>query len=341
MLKNLFKIGEEEEFFLFAIWRFYWAKKNTLPANSVFGKLLGRLYFYKRLNTYSGSRLTDDDTVIGPFSFGKSSGYIGFSINLKSANLDNEREHCVLTIHMFNIVSQIRLPNIIKPVAVKTQANWDEATIERMGRNWYWSYYTREYGFSFSEGGFFQIHYGQQNDTGLHEEVVTKSWSCFLPWTQWRHVSHSLIDEYGFIFYNQTDSQENKHVDFYEMKKKCPSVSFLIEDYDGEKIVAKTILEERIWLKGEGWCKWLSNFVEPMRKNYLDIEFASEVGKSKGSWKGGLIGHSIETFPSEKHEEAFKRYCELEHSSKEGKYKIKFIRRLENSVFSLIPNNQT
>lgn len=41
----------------------------------------------------------------------------------------------------------------------------------------------------------------------------------------------------------------------------------------------------------------------------LDLEFSSEVGRRKGSWKGGTLGHGIEMLPGELHEAAFRRYC--------------------------------
>jgi hypothetical protein len=41
----------------------------------------------------------------------------------------------------------------------------------------------------------------------------------------------------------------------------------------------------------------------------LDLQFSAEVGKRKGSWKGGTIGHSIDMMPGELHEAAFRRYC--------------------------------
>jgi hypothetical protein len=41
----------------------------------------------------------------------------------------------------------------------------------------------------------------------------------------------------------------------------------------------------------------------------LDLQFSSEVGKRKASWKGGTVGHSIEMQAGETAKAAFQRYC--------------------------------
>ena len=123
---------------------------------------------------------------------------------------------------------------------------------------------------------------------------------------------------------------ENNYDEQRKAEESCPTVEFLFADYDGKEIIVKTKIEEREWAFGEGWFKWLSFFRKNLIRRSLDLDFSSEVGPEKGSWKGGTIGHSIEMLPNELHEEAFKRYCELEHNAKGQKYKIKFIRRLND-----------
>ena len=67
--------------------------------------------------------------------------------------------------------------------------------------------------------------------------------------------------------------------------------------------------EERQWKFGTGWFKWLSLFRKDRVRRSLDIDFSREVGREKGSWKGGTIGHGIEMLPGESNEQAFRRYC--------------------------------
>lgn len=86
-----------------------------------------------------------------------------------------------------------------------------------------------------------------------------------------------------------------------------------------------THIEEREWKFGTGWFRWLSWFRKPKVSRSLDIRFSEEVGKDKGSWKGGKVGHGIDMLPGELHEAAFRRYCEKEHSAKDGKYRVTFV----------------
>jgi peptide methionine sulfoxide reductase MsrB len=108
------------------------------------------------------------------------------------------------------------------------------------------------------------------------------------------------------------------------VKQALSKVYFQIEDYDGEIITASTHIEEREWRFGTGWFSWLSLFSRPKIRKSLDINFSSEVGKEKGSWKGGTLGHGIEMLPNETHEAAFKRYCQQEFRSKFGRYRIEY-----------------
>ena len=107
------------------------------------------------------------------------------------------------------------------------------------------------------------------------------------------------------------------------------TVSFQFEDYDGEIITATSLIEERQWEFGEGYFKWLSWFRKPKIIRSLDLQFSEEVGPEKGSWKGGTVGHGIDMLPGEMHEQAFRRYCDKEHSSKSGKFKLKYIGRID------------
>jgi len=115
----------------------------------------------------------------------------------------------------------------------------------------------------------------------------------------------------------------------YEKSKKieesCPTVKFEFDDYDGQRIIVTTKIEEREWHFGTGWFKWLSWFRKPKISRSLDLRFSDEVGPEEGSWKGGTIGHSIEMMDDELHEAAFRRYCEKEHRAKSRKFFIKFI----------------
>ena len=101
------------------------------------------------------------------------------------------------------------------------------------------------------------------------------------------------------------------------------------DDSDGSLVVASTHIEEREWRLGTGLFRWLSWFVKPKIRRSLSIEFSSEVGPEKGSWKGGLMGTGIDMLPGELHEAAFRRYCAQEHRSKYGRYRLTFVGAVE------------
>lgn len=263
------------------------------------------------------NRLTNNDHTFGPFTFAKSSWKPWRCVWSSGGGDDDEPARNRLTIYLRSWIVRIALPNIIRPHRVRHEANWDEATIKRLGRNHWFETDAREYGFCLSDGHLIFYLGRQTNDSS-----TTQSWSCFLPWTQWRHVRYS---RYGLNGEHWRTEQKGDFLEEFEAMGKCPSASFEFEDYDGERIIAETRIEEREWCFGEKWFKWLSWFRKPKIVRSLDLKFSAEVGPEKGSWKGGTIGHSIEMLPGELHESAFRRYCDMDHERKQRKYKLKFV----------------
>lgn len=223
---------------------------------------------------------------------------------------DEEYPGCTLVMYIFGWRLSVALPPIIRPWRRKVKASyWSAQEIARMGRDWYWDIYRRQYGFTLNEGHLV-LHLGRQT----HDSVTEQSWGCFLPWTQWRFVRFSLYDLQGneFASIPEAKKREDRFARYEQQRKaekETPKLAFSFKDFDGEEIIATTHLEQREWLFGEGWFKWLSLFRARKVHRSLDIRFSSEVGRRKGSWKGGTIGHSIEVRPHELHESAFRRYC--------------------------------
>ena len=268
-------------------------------------------------------RLTDHDRKFGPLTVARAGWNPWRVVYSSGGDEDADVADNHLTVYAFGYVARLAMPNLLQPYRVKHIAHtWDAATVERMGRNWYYETFPREYGFSLHEG-FLQLFLGRQT----HSSESTQSWATHLPWTQWRHVRFSLYDEKGDHFWTQRDKRRDGLKRFEarrEAEERCPSVSFELEDFDGERIEVKTQIHEREWRFGEGWFKWLSLFRRPKVVRSLDLAFSAEVGPEKGSWKGGLIGTSINMLPGELHEAAFRRYCEQEHRSKYQTYRVKF-----------------
>lgn len=256
---------------------------------------------------FSARRWSDNDQRFGPFTFSWTGpkGYRSTALVLSST--DDEDCGCSLRLSLPWFTFIVALPSwALRAERHKVTPGWDAATIERLGRDWYWNVIKREFGFSYSEG-FLQIYLGRQT----HDSSSTQSWSCFLPWTQWRFVRHSIYGLNGSLFAHlpqvRWNDPQREAVDALE--KACPTVTFAFKDFDGEALTAKTRIDEREWLFGEGWFKWLSLFRKSKVSRDLTITFSGETGPRKGSWKGGTIGHAIEMRPGELHWAAFMRYC--------------------------------
>lgn len=281
-------------------------------------------------------RWGDNDRYLGPFTW-HPGDYIRYGVILQS---QGEESPSYLRLHFWRWTLCITTPNwLCPPHKEKRYPQWDEETVKRLGRDWYWEIDQRAYGFQLSKSGdvgnsdFLQLYYGRAGGS-MMDSSVEQRWSCFLPWTQWRHVRRSfyglegehLFDEPQGRWNRLGDAEWNERWKAQQAREDAvPTAAFAIKDCDGEELTAATRIEEREWRAGVGYFKWLSFFRKPKISRSLDIRFSGETGPEKGSWKGGTIGTSIEMLPGELHEVAFRRYCDQEHRSKYRKYKVEFI----------------
>lgn len=243
----------------------------------------------------------DKDRYYGPVTVSIDSDYPQWGVVATSSDDDGRPPN--LRVHMRNITVLIRLPGwIISPHKEKvTFRHLSNASREHLGRDWYWNIDKRAFGVTVSNG-VAHMAFGRQT----HDSDTDRNKCYFLPWMQWRHVRHSLYDMDGDLFCEVSSDWIERQA----QEVACPTVLFTFFDFDGEEIGAKTRIEERQWKRGEGWFKWMSAIVPDRVVRSLDIEFSAEVGRRKGSWKGGTIGHSVEMRPGETHEDAFRRYCD-------------------------------
>ncbi|PNU05838.1 hypothetical protein [Novosphingobium guangzhouense] len=258
------------------------------------------------------ARWSDNDRYFGPFTYSRDDRhYRPFGIMLVSGK--EEHLECSLRLRGFGHTLIVALPAIIKPYRQWVDTSHYEWSKSPAGG--YWDEYRKEYGLSAVDGAL-HTHYGAQT----HSSESTKSKVWFFPWKAWRHVRHSLYDLNGDHFATIPergrrtkigDGAWRNHWDAERaLQDACPTSSFQFKDFDGELITATTRIEERQWKRGEGKFKWLSLLWPDKISRSLDLRFSSEVGRRKGSWKGGTVGHSIEMLPGELHEAAFKRYCD-------------------------------
>lgn len=257
---------------------------------------------------YARRRWGDNDRHFGPFLFARDRSYKHLALMIASG--EEEYPGCSLRFSCYGVTMIVSLPQIIKPYQEKVQARyWDAATIERMGRDWYYQIDKREFGFSYSDG-FLQWKLGRQT----HDSTTDRSKGYFLPWTQWRYVRkswHGLDGEHLRTDWESKDIEVRRNAWKVqsEFEDAMPKAAFVFKDFDGEELTATTFIVESEWRFGTGKFKWLSLFRPRRIKRYLDIQFSGETGRRKGSWKGGTVGHAIEMRPGELHEAAYRRYC--------------------------------
>lgn len=277
------------------------------------------------------ARLTDNDRRWGPLTWGPCGSSWRPLRLVFSTGGDNDygRAENNVTAYAFGWVARLSLPTLMQPWREWVDTSKYEWSTNPKGG--YWDVHAREYGFSLSEG-FLQLFLGPQ--TG--DSTTTKSWSKFLPWTQWRHVRFTLYDLDGHEFWTQRDRDAPRGIDGIrgqiEAEKLVPKAVFRVADYDGEANTATVHITEREWRFGTGWFKWLSLFRRPMIRRSLSINFAKEIGTEKGSWKGGLCGTGIDMLAHETVEDAFRRFCEQEQRGKYGSYRIEFLARARDKV---------
>lgn len=257
-------------------------------------------------------RWSDHDRYFGPFTYAfDRKGYRPITVMLSSGDGD-DYPGCRLRLSAFGHTLIIALPALIKP-----WRRWYEITTEptrsqmiASGRKpGYWDQHANEYGFSAAKGAL-HWHFGPQT----HDSITTKSKCWFYPWREHKMVRHTVYDLEGDKFadlpdwgFRKKNGWEVKNV----IEAACPVARFQFHDFDGELITATCRVEEREWKRGKGFFRLLYLGRNKISRG-LDLAFSSEVGRRKGSWKGGTVGHSITMLPGELHEAAFRRYCEQE-----------------------------
>jgi len=271
----------------------------------------------------------DRDHVWGPFLYAKDKSFSAIMFMACSGrdpdDCDGQRASLLMKWGLHTLI--VALPHWLVPTERKKvypgPESWGPEVVARLGRDWYWQHTRREFGFSICDGHL-SVRFGRQTDSWPGD----KSWSCFLPWTQWRHVRLSyygpdhehlraFIDRHYVSMWLRRRLKNGRPPEgfgrSYKMQRafeeSMPKAGFAFRDYDGEALVVRTHIEEREWRFGTGLFMWLSWFCAPKISRSLHLEFSGETGSRKGSWKGGTLGHGIDIAVGETPEAAFRRYC--------------------------------
>lgn len=229
-----------------------------------------------------------------------------WSIGISS--IDDDCKQATIDIRGFGKSLSINVPNwLIPPVKVKHQYFNKEDNAIRT----YWTNEIREYSICVFEDHF-SVHYGLQS----HDSSTEQSWGCTIPFATWRFVRHSVYaldhTHFGVVSFGYATKLGTKWKwsrDEHNLRDQVPKIKFAFKDFDGEEGIATCYIEEREWRFGEGMFRWLSVFRQPIIRRDLNIEYDIEVGKEKGSYKGGIIGCSCDIAPWQAPIEAFRAHC--------------------------------
>jgi len=219
---------------------------------------------------------------------------------------------CKFTVYMFSHSLNIKLPSLIKPLKHEHSfvATWKEGKPTQS----YDEFLEKKYGWLYLDNHL-SIMYGLQTDMAAdayRDKLKNRSWSCFLPWLEWKFTRHTVYESGQSVYAEDT---HGKHID-YELIEDCPKYRFELEDYDGAELYADCYIEERVWNRGVKLFSWLKYFCKDQVRLSLDISFSEETGKRKQTHKGGTTGTSIElTDKYESATSAMIRYCK-EHNMK-------------------------
>lgn len=156
----------------------------------------------------------------------------------------------------------------------------------------------------------------------------------FLPWSNRELSLSQLLDIDGNVWYTKDrdaykkDALEAMKLD-EQYEESQPKIKVLFKDYDGKEITAtlsKSYSEYRLGTS-KNWRRFFKLFgVKPTTYVSMSIEYSSEVGPEKESWKGGVTGMAISLDNKEDDMvEAFKKFCK----ESEGVTKRRELRDLE------------
>lgn len=243
-------------------------------------------------------RYSDNQKQIGPFIL--SNDYSNYGIKLSSDFYGDFVTALIFSISKWSLL--IMLPNFMKPM--------------------------KEYGFMYwPEGNSFSLLYGRQADMNENRDDSKKIMWQF-PFKEWRHIRKTTYNPDSTVFLDEIRAERkqggiDEFTRVYELLRQCPVEKFLFSDFDGEVIEVSCKKEQWEWRRGTGWFEWLSLFSKPKVRTSLDLSFSAEVGRKKGSWKGGVIGTSIDMPDfNESYENAFRRYCKIKN--------LQFVKKLND-----------
>ena len=245
--------------------------------------------------------------------------YTPLSLNLSTPHEEPDDPYNILSFSFWKWGWYIKVPQFIKPVGKKVKANWDAATVARLGRDWYMDYTSKHYGVTFLDDAV-HVAYGIQPGCFISDDKENSDHVKVLdyPWMH-KHVRNTIYARNGnalsYDEWYKKDSVRYKIEDRDLAWLSDPTGSyyyFLYHDtFDGMDIPTKARVSEREWHRGINKFWKMLFWVFPGSKRVvrsLEIDFKYEVGARKGSWKGGTMGMGMAMLEGESVNEAISRF---------------------------------
>lgn len=129
-----------------------------------------------------------------------------------------------------------------------------------------------------------------------------KWWAWDLPFISKEWVRTSILLKYGTWEHETKGNRKKFYNDEWKQKQKSWTYDYT-DRYDGEIIPTTIYVEQREWRPK--WLKWTRLFADV--STTIDIHFSKEVGREKGSWKGGTLGCGYALLPKEHPLDCLKR----------------------------------
>lgn len=214
-----------------------------------------------------------------------------------------------------------KIPEIFKPKKKWVDTSTYDWSVSKKG---YWDHIKKEYGISVTNESV-HLKYGIQPGSWSAKDRKNSDHTkvFFIPWTQYTFKEEAYFTA-DWVFYDRCTNKDTPQVSSL-IRENIPKKTIRFNDFDGEEIEVECFITRREWSKGTSWCSWLKYITTPMVKWNLELNFSKEVGREKGSWKGGTIGHSVEIKEYENALDAFKRYgSEEQYYKSYGKLKRDF-----------------
>jgi hypothetical protein len=230
----------------------------------------------------------------------------------------HEKPYCTLNINLFKHSWWWKIPELFKPKEKwidTTDMSWNQ---DKEGPHGFIEEIRKEYGFTFTPDCL-HIYYGIQPGSWSRDDPENSDHSKVY-WYPWRLeiVRHDLLYPDGDVYYRNVYPKKNKkHLHWWEVfdePKPQSGVQVQVAEFvelnhwtkDGVNQKAKIRLcgEEREWRPK--WTRWLPIFKHVRR--VVDCYSDTELGPRAGSWKGGMLGWSVDWKEDESMKEAFWRW---------------------------------